>query len=82
MNIPLDCCLFYSGNLPEGIEAWCKHRGIKAKVFALVDGGGDCGFAVGFPNEAMCSMAAKDFPPRAQNYPMGEILSLVAEIGG
>ena len=81
MNVRIDRCLFYSGNLPADMNAWCQQRGLRAWVFALVDGGGECGFAVEFPSAELRRQAEEGFPPRDHNYPMGEMLSYVGKIG-
>ena len=81
MNLQIDRCLFYSGNRPAGLDAWCSQRGVEASVYALFDGGGDCGSAVEFPSAELRRQAEAEFPPRAHNFPMGEMLSYVGKIG-
>lgn len=73
-TVPLSELLFYSGDIPNGLSDWCLERGIAARLYSLVDGGGFCGYAVGFPNEEICQEVALHFPPRSSNYPMGEML--------
>ena len=81
MNVQLDHCLFYSGERPAGLDAWCRQHGLRAKVYALFDGGGDCGSAVEFPSAELRRQAEEEFPTRDPNFPMGEMLSYVGKIG-